>query len=135
MDYEEMLKKGMENMPESVHERERFEIPKVQGRLEGNKTIITNINQISEILRRSADHIFRFLLKELATPGTFQHGKVIFGTKVSSQKINDKIKKYAEEVVICKVCGKPDTKLVEENGVVYLKCHACAEKYPVKTRL
>lgn len=128
-----MLDKGLDNMPEAVHERERFEIPKVQGRLEGNKTIITNLNQIAETLQRPAEHIFKFLLKELATPGTSKFGRVIFGAKIPSSKINDKIKKYAEEVVICKICGKPDTKLVKENDIVYLKCHACAEKYAVKT--
>jgi len=135
MNYEDMLNIGFENMPESVHERERFEIPKVKGRLEGNKTIVTNLNQISETLRRPVEHMFKYLLKELATPGVYNRGRAIFGTKISSQKINDKIKKYAEEFVICKKCGKPDTKLIKENDIVYLKCHACAEKYPVKTRL
>lgn len=135
MNYEDMLEKGMESMPEAVHERERFEIPKVKGRLEGNKTIITNLKQIAETLRRPSEHIFKFLLKELATPGVSKFGRVIFGTKVPSIKINEKIKKYAEEFVICKVCGKPDTKLIKENDIVFLKCHACAEKYPVKTRL
>jgi len=135
MDYKEMLKKAMEDMPESVHERGRFEIPKVKGHLEGNKTIITNLNQISEILRRPLEHIFKFLQKELAAPGAYNNSRAVFGSKIPANKINEKVRKYAEEFVLCKRCGKPDTTLEKENEIVILKCQACAEKYSVKTRL
>ncbi|MBW3020658.1 translation initiation factor IF-2 subunit beta [Candidatus Woesearchaeota archaeon] len=135
MNYEDMLNTALENMPEVVHERERFEIPKIRGRLEGNKTVLTNLNEIADILSRPIDHIFKFLLKELAAPGKLEGNQGILGTKIPSEKINDKIKKYAEETVICKECGKPETELNEENGIVYLKCNACAAKYAVKTRL
>ena len=55
MDYEAMLKKGRENLPESVQNAERFEIPKVQGHIEGSKTVITNFNQIAGVLRREVE--------------------------------------------------------------------------------
>jgi len=135
MNYEEMLNKAIEGMPDVVQERERFEIPEIKGHIEGNKTILTNLKQISDHLHRPLEHIFRFLLKELATPGVSNFGKITFGAKIPSEKINDKLKKYVEEFVICKKCGKPETKLEDENGVVYLTCQGCGEKYPVKTRI
>ena len=52
MDYEEMLKKGRSELPESVHNAERFEIPNVLGHIEGNKTIISNFIQIAGVLGR-----------------------------------------------------------------------------------
>jgi len=135
MNYEEMLDAAIENMPEIVHERNRFEIPEVKGHVEGNKTIITNLKQIASKLHRKPEHLFKFLLKELATPGVLNYQGCIFGAKIMFEKINEKVKKYTEELVICKKCGKPETKLKEESGLVQLSCQGCGEKYPVKTKL
>ena len=130
-----MLDKALEEMPSAVHERERFTVPKVKGHLQGNKVIISNLNSISETLRRPIDHLFKFLLRELATPGVIKGNRAVFGAKISASKINEKIRKYAEEFVLCKKCGKPDTKLAKEGEGVFLTCQACAEKYLVKTRV
>jgi len=135
MQYEDMLEKAIKEMPSVVHEKERFEIPKIKGHQEGNKTIIINLNQIAEKLARPMSHFFKYLLKELASPGSVQNNRAILGTKVPASKVNDKIRKYAEEFVLCKKCGKPDTKLLKEGELVFLKCQVCAEKYVVKTKL
>jgi len=135
MEYEALLKQALENMPSSVHERERFEIPKVKGRMEGNKTIIINLRQIAQLFHRPVEHLFKYLLRELACPGAMQRHGAIFGAKIPAAKINDKIKKYASELVLCKECGKPDTEFVKEGDVTNLKCQACAATYPVKARL
>ena len=135
MNYEDMLKKATEEMPSSVHERQRFEVPKVKGHLEGSKTIISNLDQISTSLARPPEHLFKFLLKELATPGTVRKGKAILGAKVSASKINDKIEKYTHDFVLCKECGKPETQFVKENNLTYVQCQACGAKYVVKTKI
>ena len=74
-------------------------------------------------------------MRELATPGKIAGERVIFGTKVAASAINKKIKKYVSEFVYCSECGKPDTKLVEEKEINYLRCLACGSKKPVKTVL
>src|SRR5690606_39492478 len=51
---------------------ERFEIPKVSGKIEGNNTVITNISQIASYIRRPVENIAKFLQKELATPGSIE---------------------------------------------------------------
>lgn len=134
MDYADMLKKAREEMPDVVSERERFEIPKVKGHLAGNKTVIINLRQVAETLRRPIDHLFKYLLKELAAPGTL--GKTAtFGAKVPASKVNEKIRKYAGELVFCSVCGKADTEFKREGNMVHIRCHACGASYPVKTKL
>ncbi|PIN70689.1 translation initiation factor IF-2 subunit beta, partial [Candidatus Woesearchaeota archaeon CG11_big_fil_rev_8_21_14_0_20_43_8] len=45
-EYEKLLKQAYDNMPESVFEKERFEIPKAMGHLQGNKTVIANFLKI-----------------------------------------------------------------------------------------
>lgn len=130
-----MLKKGRGELPQSVFEKERFEIPKVRGHIEGNKTIISNLNQIASILQRPIDQLFKFLLKELATPGIIKNQNVIFGSKVSASKINDKIRQYANEFVLCHECGKPDTKTEKEGNITYLKCTACGARQVIRGRI
>ena len=132
-DYEDLLKKAEEELPENISGGERFTIEKVKGHLEGNKTVLVNLVKIAKDLGRGIDHLLKYLLRELATPGKLIRGRIILGTKVSAVKINKKIKKYASEFVFCSECNKPDTKLVEEKGgIIYLKCLACGSKKPVK---
>lgn len=135
MDYEEMLSKGREELPQSIFEKDRFEIPNVKGHIEGNKTIISNLNQIASILQRPVEQLFRFLLKELATPGVHKNQNAIFGAKVPASKINDKIRQYANEFVLCHECGKPDTKTEKEGNVTYLKCTACGSRQVIRGRV
>ncbi len=135
MDYEKALKRARENLPEAVFEKERFEIPKVRGHLEGNKTVISNFRQIASSLGRPVEHLLKYVLKELATPGDLRPSGLVMGTKIASSRINDKIKQYANEFVFCHECGKPDTQLLKEGELLYLKCQACGAKKPVKAKI
>ncbi len=128
-----MLKKARDEMPESVFESERFEIPKVTGHIQGNKTIISNFLVIANTLGRSPEHLLKYILKELATPGTLRGNNLILGAKVPASRINEKIRKYATEFVLCPECGKPDTKIIKEGDVTYMRCQACGAKHPVKS--
>jgi len=62
-------------------------------------------------------------------------GRLIIGTKTSAKRINDKIRQYATEFVLCSECGKPDTKIVKEGQLASLRCLACGAKKPVKSRI
>ena len=131
--YEDLLKKAEEELPENITGGERFTIENVKGHLEGNKTVLINLTKIAKDLGRDIEHLLKYLLRELATPGKIIRGRVVLGTKVSAVKINKKIKKYASEFVFCSECNKPDTELVEEKGgILYLKCLACGSKKPAK---
>ena len=135
-DYSSMLKNVRKGLPEVVFIKERFEIPKVIGHLQGNRTIISNFLQIASTLRRDVDHMLKFVLKELATPGEIKKsGSLIMGTKVPASRINDKIRQYANEFVLCFECGKPDTQIVKEDVLTYLKCTACGAKNIVKAKI
>ncbi|MFH1064558.1 MAG: translation initiation factor IF-2 subunit beta [Candidatus Woesearchaeota archaeon] len=133
MDYANMLKKARSEMPESVFVSERFEIPKVKGHLQGNRTVISNFREVADTLGRSLEHMLKYLLKELATPGTFTRNSLVFGAKVPASRINDKIRKYAAEYVLCPDCGKPDTKIIKEGDLSFMKCQACGSKHQVKS--
>lgn len=136
MEYKQLLERARKSMPESVFERQRFEIPKAKGRLEGNKTIISNFSQIVQTLRRPQEHLLKFVLRELAAPGDVtRSGMLVVGTKVAASRINDKIRQYADEFVLCYDCGKPDTEIKKEGEFSTLRCSACGSAHPVRSKI
>ena len=131
-----MLEDARKNLPEAVFLKERFEIPNVLGHMQGNRTIISNFLQIASTLRRDVSHMLKYVLKELATPGEIKKsGALIIGTKVPASRINEKIRQYANEFVLCFECGKPDTRIEREDGLTYMKCTACGARNIVKARI
>ncbi len=130
-----MLKQGREKLPKSVFESARFEIPTVKGHIQGNRTIISNFNQIAQALERPVEHLLKYVLKELATPGDLKRTGLILGAKMPALRINEKIKKYTQEFVLCPDCGKPDTKIIKEGGFSFMKCLACGAKHAVKSKI
>ena len=135
MDYESLLSRGKEQLPEETSSDERFVIPKARGHIQGTKTVINNWMEIAKVLDRPPKHLLKYVQKELATPGEIIKQSVVFGTKLSASKVNEKVEQYADELVFCKECGKPETKLVKEGGIVKLHCQACGARYPAKIRV
>lgn len=126
-----MLKSAYENLPDVSAEKARFEVPKVRGHIQGNKTVLSNFYQIAAALNRKPDHLLKYLTKELATPATQKKSYIIFGTKIPASRINAKIQDYIDEYVLCKECGKPDTKLLREDKYLFIKCLACGSRRSV----
>ena len=135
MKYEEMLKLAKEKLPKVQSKSERFEVPKVKGHVEGNKTILVNFNRIADQIHRKPEHVLKFLQRELATPGRFEGQRLVFGRKLASKMINEKLAKYVETFVLCASCGKPETKLINEEGKLVKKCLACGEKAAILAKI
>jgi len=135
MDYEAMLERAKDILPDETEETSRFELPKIRGHLEGSKTIINNWQQIASVLRRKPEHLLKYVQKEMATPGEIINDSVVFGSKLSASRMNEKISQYANEFVFCPTCGKPETKLSKEAGVFFLTCQACGAKNSIRSRI
>lgn len=135
-DYKKLLKEARKGLPEHVFQKERFEIPKVLGHIQGNRTVISNFLQIASTLGREPGDMLKFVLRELATPGEIKKsGSVIIGTKVPASRINEKIKQYSDSYVFCYECGKPDTKIEKEGNFSFLKCTACGARHVIKSKI
>ncbi len=133
--YEKLLDEAYKKVKVIEGKGERFEVPKIEGRFEGKKTILTNFFQIASHLRRSPEHFLKFLTKELAAKAIISGDRIILNIKVSSKKINPKIKQYIEEFVLCKECKKPDTELKKEGRFTSLRCLACGAKHPIRSKI
>jgi len=130
--YEQLLDKAYSQVKVVEGSSERFEIPKVQGNISGNNTLITNFAQIADYLRRPPEHLAKFLQKELAVAGRISGQRLILKTKLNSAKVNEKVERYAKEFVICPVCGKSDTEVVSGKGIKSKHCLACGADSPIK---
>lgn len=130
--YEKLLDEAYKKVKLVSTSSERFEIPKVSGMVEGKNTVITNFGAIVSYLRRPADHLAKFLQKELASQGKIDGDRLILNTKLNSAKVNEKIDMYAKEFVLCPVCKKPDTEVVAEKGIKFKHCLACGAKSPIR---
>jgi translation initiation factor 2 subunit 2 len=132
MDYESLLKKAYEKLPKIEEYKDRFQIPVAETMIQGNQTIIKNFSQIAERLRRDPTHILKFLAKELATPAGLDGTRAILQTKLSQKMVQQKLDVYVVDYVFCKECKSPDTKLIKEDRITFLKCEACGAKSPKK---
>ncbi|MCD6590808.1 MAG: translation initiation factor IF-2 subunit beta [Candidatus Aenigmarchaeota archaeon] len=130
--YEKLLDRAYSNLPKNSETGERFQMPKAQILNAGARTIIVNFTELANILRREPQHLQKFLLKELATSGELQGGRLIVQGRFRADVINKKIELYVKEYVLCPDCGKPDTKFVKEDRYLFLKCEACGSKHSLR---
>jgi translation initiation factor 2 subunit 2 len=128
MNYEKLLNNAYKKV-KKVKSTGRFKIPQVKSERQGNKTIITNFQQIAGNLRRKKEHIEKFLEKELATKGKIKNKRLELIKKIPRRKLQDKIREYTEEYVLCKECGKPDTELIKKPNHIVIHCLACGAKH------
>ena len=135
MDYEAMLERGKSKLPEIAVSTERFTVPKITGHLEGNKTIVSNFQQIANTIRRTPEHLLKYISRETAAKGEIKRQLLVFNTKIPSSKLNEKIQQYVDSYVICRECGKPDTKLAKEGIITFMRCQACGAKHSINSKI
>lgn len=132
MNYEEMLDRIYQKLPEKKVSGERFEIPSANSFVEGNKTIVTNFDEVCSKIRRKKEEVAKYLFKEMAVPGSIQGERLVLQGKINAKLLNSKIATYVEQLVICKECKRPDTHIELHGNVKVLVCEACGAKAPVK---
>lgn len=130
-DYEDLLDKGMEEVPEDVGTSERFEIPDVKTRKESSKTIWENFQEFVEKFNRDEKHLSKFIQEELGTAGHIENGELVLNGEFRRGNIAGRVDNYAEEFLYCGECGSPDTEMTKEKGVEMLKCQACGARNPL----
>ena len=132
--YQELLDKGYENIPDNVKKLSRFEIPKVQIRIEAKNTYITNFNKIINTLNRERKHFIVEFLKKVGTMGEMRGQHLFLKGVYKEQVLNRLIELYSKTYVLCKICNKPDTEIQREGKKKFLKCTACGAHEEIKEK-
>ena len=134
MDYESSLERAMENVPDIGGDESRLQIPEAKAQKDGAFTRFTNMGEIADVLSREAEHLHRFVQRELGTSGKFADGRGRYNGSFSQTDFDAAVDAYVEEYVRCSECGLPDTRLVREDRTPMLRCDACGAFRPVTKR-
>ncbi|MFX0042321.1 MAG: translation initiation factor IF-2 subunit beta [Candidatus Hodarchaeota archaeon] len=133
-DYKKLLDKAYEKIPENVKQSARFEIPKVEIRIESKNTFITNLNKILNTLNRDKKHFMGIFLKKAGTMGEIRGQQLFLKGQYKEQVLNRLIENYTKTYVLCSICNKPDTQIQREGKKFYLKCTACGARQEIKEK-
>lgn len=131
-DYEALLDRLVTNLPDVVKQDIRFEPPRANSAIQGNRTIIYNFNEIVHVLHRPPQHLLKYLLKELGTAGEIDGHRVVLQGRFPDIVVNNRVSNYIKEYVLCPECGKPDTQIIKEERVRVMKCLACGARHPIR---
>ncbi len=133
--YEEYLRyldKLYKNLPEK-RDTKTVDLPELEIEHFTNKTVIKNLQYISERLDRDPRIIMRYFLKELGKPGSISSsGSLEIYDRISTKSLYELFDKFIKTYVRCPTCGSIDTKLIRQGKIYVLKCLACGAETTVK---
>jgi len=132
--YEELLDNAYKKIPDNVKKSSRFEIPKVEIRIESRNTFIKNFNKIISTLNRDKKHFIGIFLKKAGTMGEIRGQQLFLKGQYKEQVLNRLIENYTKTYVLCNICNKPDTQIQREGKKLYLKCTACGAREEIKEK-
>jgi translation initiation factor 2 subunit 2 len=131
MEYDKMLSKLYESLPKETKNKERFEMPTIQSLVQGPRTVVKNFDQYAKTIRRPIAVILKFLTRELATAASIEEEGLLLKGKFDQEKIQKILNAYVQQFVLCTECKKPDTKIIDQKGIRFLKCEACGASSPI----
>ena len=133
-DYEELLKRIEKNISKKSDSNTRFELPIVDVRWEGKKTILRNFMDFPKAFRRDANIILQYLSKEFSVPAERVGDKVIFVGRRDPEDFKRLFEIYLKDYIECPTCTSPDTKVEKEHRISFLICEACGAKSTIKRK-
>ncbi|KAM0044640.1 putative translation initiation factor IF2/IF5 [Helianthus debilis subsp. tardiflorus] len=129
--YEELLGRVFhilrENNPELAGDRRRTVMRPPQVLREGTKkTVFVNFMDLCKSMHRQPEHVMTFLLAELGTSGSLDgQQRLVVKGRFAPKNFEGILRRYVNEYVICNGCKSPDTLLIKENRLFFLRCEKC----------
>lgn len=112
----------------------RYKMPRIMGKVEGRgngiKTVLVNVNDVATALKRDAPEITKFFGCELGAQTTFSadSDRAIVNGSHRDADLQQNLHKYIENFVLCKKCRLPETHYKIKDGLISQKCLACGNK-------
>lgn len=129
--YEELLDRVFnalrENNPELGGDRRRTVMRPPQILREGTKkTVFVNFMDLCKTMHRQPEHVMTFLLAELGTSGSLDgQQRLVIKGRFLPKNFEGLLRRYVNEYVICNGCKSPDTIMMKENRLSFLRCEKC----------
>ena len=131
MEYDSSLDRALDAVPDIGSAGDRLSVPDAAAQRDGAFTRFTNLDAVADALNRETDHVHRFVQQNLATSGKLSEGVGRYNGNFDAADFERVIEEYTEEYVRCSECGLPDTRLVQEDPTLMLRCGACGAFRPV----
>ncbi|MFH0749175.1 MAG: translation initiation factor IF-2 subunit beta [Candidatus Bathyarchaeota archaeon] len=131
-EYLKLLEKAITQLPPEIIKKDRFEIPKPASSISGRRTILYNLKEICDRLKRDSNHLLKYLGGELATSATIDKDRTIFQGKFDNKILGQLIERYVNDFVLCPVCHQPDTRISRKERIYFLDCDACGAASSIK---
>ncbi|WP_299234247.1 translation initiation factor IF-2 subunit beta [Natronomonas sp.] len=131
MEYGDSLDRALDSVPDIGSAGDRLSVPDAVAQTDGAFTRFTNLDGVADALNRETEHLHRFVQQTLATSGKLDDGVGRYNGDFDDRDFEGVIDDYTEEYVRCSECGLPDTRLVQEDRTLMLRCDACGAFRPV----
>lgn len=133
-DYDSLLERAKEEIPEPISTGERFELPELEVAKEGKATVVRNFADVLDAMNREPEEVVARLLREIGAAGNYEDRRLKLQGDHARRTIQDRLDRYVESYVICSECSRPDTNLVKDGRTLVLQCDACGAHRPVQAR-
>ncbi|ODQ67239.1 hypothetical protein NADFUDRAFT_81789 [Nadsonia fulvescens var. elongata DSM 6958] len=119
----------------------RYKMPpitsKIEGRGNGIKTVITNVQDVARALSRPPSYVVKYFGFELGAQTSINDEKdryIVNGVHEPS-KLQDSLDGFISKFVLCKACSNPETDIiVEKDGSLIRACKACGRNSDIDPR-
>ncbi len=98
------------------------------------KTLFANFMDICKAMHRNSEHFLSFLLAELGTEGSLDgNQRLLLKGRFQVKSVENIMKRYVTEYVLCHTCKSLESTLVKENRLVFVQCDTCGARRCVDT--
>lgn len=132
--YDELLDRARSQIPPERFEKKqrRLTVSAPNSRVQGSRTMLYNLKEISEQLNREPNHFLRYLSKEMATAGTIVGTYAVFQGRFERSVFENLLNQYIQDYLTCPVCKGVDTKVSKEGRYYFLLCEACGARSSIR---
>lgn len=134
--YDDLLSRVFNTIREknpNVNDGEKIKLtlkPPQVARIGTKRTSFSNFGEICKSLKRQEKHLHQYLLAELGTNGSIDANNALtIKGRFQQKQIENVLRSYIKEYVICKTCRSPDTSLQKEERLSVLLCNNCRSRY------
>ena len=107
---------------------------KKEGRGNGTKTILTNLETVAKDIGTPAETLLGFIRLNLGVQGKAKQGRYVITGWHSPSDLQDNIYAFIEKFVLCTLCRNPETKLsctTSKASKLFMSCKACGGRSEV----
>nr|CDI57196.1 probable SUI3-translation initiation factor eIF2 beta subunit [Melanopsichium pennsylvanicum 4] len=135
--YQELLGRVFKTLraqnPALSGDKKKFTMVPPQVARDGSKkTVFANVVDICKRMHRQPEHVIQFLFAELGTIGSVDGSqRLVIRGRFQPKQIENVLRRYITEYVICKTCKRPETRLTKENRIFFVTCEKCGSQRSV----